>query len=132
MSKYKFSKKSKERLETCHPDLQKVLNIAIQYHDFTILEGHRDKETQDKYYAEGKSKLKFPEGKHNSLPSKAVDLSPYPIDWENSSRFHSLANRIIGIGLALGIKLRYGGDWDNDLDIKDNGFDDLVHIELID
>ena len=28
-------------------------------------------------------------------------------------------------------KIRWGGDWDSDGEIKDNNFDDLVHIEII-
>lgn len=126
----KFSSRSKAKLDTCDPKLQKVLNIAIKYYDFTVLEGHRDQKTQDMYYEQGKSKLKFPHGKHNSIPSKAVDIAPFPIDWKDHDRFRALANRIIGIGLALGIKLRWGGDWDGDLSFKDQSFHDLPHLEL--
>jgi len=128
----KFSKRSEERLSTCHKKLQKVLNFAIKYYDFTVLEGHRNKEDQDEYYRLGKSKLQYPDGKHNSLPSKAVDLAPWPIDWEDHERFSMLANRIIGMGLAMGIKIRWGGDWNNNLSSKDQKFFDLVHLELVD
>ena len=51
-----FSNKSKMMLEECHPDLQKVLNEAIKYIDFTIVEGARTEEQQLKYYMTGKSK----------------------------------------------------------------------------
>ena len=82
------------------------------------------------YYDQGKSKLKFPSGKHNSLPSTAVDIAPYPIVWSDHDKFRALANRVIGIGLALGIKLRWGGDWDGDLSFKDQTFHDLPHLEI--
>jgi hypothetical protein len=29
------------------------------------------------------------------------------------------------------LKLRWGGDWDMDTEVKDNKFDDLVHFELV-
>ena len=31
----------------------------------------------------------------------------------------------------MNIKLRWGGDWDRDTQVKDNSFDDLLHFELI-
>jgi hypothetical protein len=37
-----------------------------------------------------------------------------------------------GIAHEMGVKIRWGGDWDSDGEIKDNSFDDLVHVELID
>jgi len=30
----------------------------------------------------------------------------------------------------MGLKIRWGGDWDMDTQTKDNKFDDLVHFEL--
>lgn len=125
-----FGKRSKEKLATLHPDLQKILNIAIKYVDFTILEGHREKEIQDMYYEQGKSKVQFPNSKHNSSPSEAVDVAPYPIDWEDHDRFRALAFFIKGIGASNGITLRLGADWDGDFTAKDQTFHDLPHIEL--
>ena len=84
------------------------------------------------YYEQGKSRLKFPNGKHNSLPSKAVDVAPYPIDWENTERFRAVAFFIKGIAVNMGINLRLGADWDGDFNSKDQSFHDLPHIELED
>jgi hypothetical protein len=127
-----FGKRYKKHLATLHLDLQKVLNEAIKHWDFSILEGHRNKIKQNELYEKGKSKLQWPNSKHNSSPSKAADIAPYPINWEDHYRFHALLNRIIGIGAAFGINLRYGGDWDNDLKNTDQEFNDLVHLEIID
>jgi hypothetical protein len=30
----------------------------------------------------------------------------------------------------MGINLRWGGDWDQDWEVKDNKFDDFPHFEL--
>ena len=79
----RFGNKSKERLATCHPDLQRVFNEVINYVDCSILEGYRNAYWQDKYYAEGKTKLKYPDGRHNANPSNAVDVTPYPVDWDD-------------------------------------------------
>lgn len=129
---YKFGKISKERLKTCDDRLQLVCNEVIKVYDFSILEGIRNKETQDKFYIEGKSKVKYPNSKHNYKPSKAVDIAPYPIDWEDRERFFILAGIMFGIASQLGIRLRWGGAWKGLEGLKNNSFDDLVHFEIID
>lgn len=127
---YKFGKTSKKNLDTLCLPLQHILNMAIRTYDFSILEGHRDKEKQDRYFKEGKSKLKFPDSKHNSLPSHAVDIAPYPIDWNDRERFVYLAGIIKGIGHALGYNIRWGGDFNMNNDLKDQSFNDLPHFEI--
>ena len=71
-----FGKRSKQRLATCDERLQKVFNEVIKHIDCSVLEGHRGQERQDKLYEEGKTKLKFPNGRHNMAPSNAVDFTP--------------------------------------------------------
>jgi peptidoglycan L-alanyl-D-glutamate endopeptidase CwlK len=127
---YKFSENSEAKLQTCHADLQKILRQVIKLTDFIVLEGTRGEEAQNLAYAAGKSRLKFPQSKHNRSPSMAVDIAPYPIDWNNSARFAYLAGMIIATASALNIKLRWGGDWDKDGEIANNNFNDLAHFEL--
>ena len=76
----KFGKTSRKRLATCDERLQKVFNEVIKHVDCSILEGHRSGERQNKLYDEGKTKVKFPKGRHNNNPSLAVDVARYPID----------------------------------------------------
>ena len=82
--------------------------------------------------AQGKSKTKF--GKH--VAGEAVDIAPYPIDWNARDDFHYLGGFVLGIAASKGINIRWGGDWsDSSLSqgrrtTKDNNFDDLVHFEL--
>ena len=85
---------------------------------------------QDEAYNKGNSKVKFPNGKHNKSPSVAVDVAPYPINWRDRDRFHYFAGYVLGIASQMGIKIRWGGDWDMDTQTKDNNFDDLVHFEI--
>ena len=126
----KFGKKSQERLDTCHSDLIRLFTLVVRYFDCTILEGHRGKEKQNRYYKEGKSKIQWPDGKHNNYPSEAVDVAPYPIDWEDRDRFHYFGGFVMGLAKSMDISLRWGGDWDMDTQVKDNKFDDLPHFEL--
>ena len=69
--------KSLSRLGTCDPRLQRVFPEVVRYFDCTILEGHRNQERQDRMVEEGKSKVRWPNGKHNTVPSMAVDVTPY-------------------------------------------------------
>jgi peptidoglycan L-alanyl-D-glutamate endopeptidase CwlK len=126
----KFGKKSISRLETCHEDLQQVFYQVIKHFDCTVLEGHRGEKLQNKYFDEGKSKVKFPKGKHNASPSNAVDIVPWPVDWDDTDRMYYFAGFVKGIAAMLDIPLRWGGDWNDNTEVKDTGFKDLPHFEL--
>ena len=125
-----FGEKSKERLNTCDRKLQKVFNEVIKHVDCSVLEGHREKDRQNKLYEEEKTKVKYPDGRHNRQPSSAVDVTPYPVDWEDRERQTLFAGFVIGVASQMGIKLRWGGDWDQDFQVVDNRFDDFPHFEL--
>lgn len=127
-----FSSRSLQRLEECDERLQEICHEVIKFFDFTVLEGHRNKETQDRMVIEGKSKLYWPKSKHNSLPSKAVDIAPYPIVWSDTGRFKLLAGMMFGVAEMKNIKLRWGGDWNGNWSFKDQTFHDLPHYEVID
>ena len=75
----RFGKRSKKRLKGVDPKLVNVLNELIKIMDVTIIEGLRSKERQEQLLAQGKTKVKY--SKH--MEGKAVDLAPYPIDWED-------------------------------------------------
>jgi len=126
----RFSSCSKRRLDTCDSKLEKLFKEVVKYFDCTILEGHRGKEAQNKAYNDGKSKVQYPNGKHNKRPSVAVDVAPYPIDWSDRDRFHYFGGFVLGVAKKMGMNIRWGGDWDMDTKTKDNKFDDLVHFEI--
>lgn len=127
----KFGPRSLERLATCHPDLQRVMREAIiDGPDFTILCGHRGEAEQNDAVAKGLSKAPWPTSKHNSLPSRAVDIAPYPIDWNDRARFKHLAEHVFSVAAGLGIRLRWGGDFNMDGDKTTNDAWDLPHFEL--
>ena len=126
----KFGKSSRERLATCEDELQKVFNEVIKYVDCSVLEGHRGQERQNKLLLESKTKVQYPLGRHNAVPSRAVDVVPYPVDWNDRERFHLFAGFVLGIARSMGIKLRWGGDWNMNFEVDDNKFDDFPHFEL--
>ena len=126
----KFGRKSKENLNTCDSRLQKIFNEVIKHVDCSVLEGHRSKDRQNKLYEEEKTKVRYPDGRHNRQPSSAVDVTPYPVDWKDRERQTLFAGYVIGVASQMGITLRWGGDWDQDFQVVDNRFDDFPHFEL--
>ena len=125
-----FGKSSKKRLSTCDSKLQEIFNEVIKHVDCSVLEGHREKDRQNKLFEEGKTKVKYPDGRHNRQPSSAVDVTPYPVDWKDRERQTLFAGFVIGVASQMGINLRWGGDWDQDFQVVDNRFDDFPHFEL--
>ena len=111
-----FGERSLACLETVDERISKVLEEAIKHYDFAILEGHRGEEKQQEYFESGASKLQFPKSKHNSFPSLAVDIVPYPIDWDNLQRFKDLSFYIKHSCETVGVdNLHWGYDlwqWD--------------------
>lgn len=118
----KFGKTSIARLNTCHPDLQRLFNEVIKEVDCTILCGHRTEEEQTKAFESGNSQVKWPNSKHNSAPSLAVDVAPYPIEWNNIAVFKALAGIVKKKATELGIAIEWGGDWKT--------FKDYPHYQL--
>ena len=122
-----FSNRSLARLGTCHPDLIWLFDEIIKEYDCTIIEGHRSRATQAEYFRTGRSKVEI--GKHNHVPSLAIDVAPYPIDWKDLKRFYHFAGYVQAWADGLDMDIRWGGDWDGDNNF-DQDFNDLVHYEI--
>jgi len=143
------SQGSLDNLNTCEYDLKRLFTAVVEDYDNTIMEGHRPEERQNALFDSDppRTKVRFPDGKHNSLPSKAVDSAPYikgrGIPWPDKknkpetyykdlAQFYHYAGYVQGRAKEMGIGIRWGGDWDKDWDLNDQTFDDLVHFELTD
>lgn len=130
----RYSRTSRERLATCHPDLQRLFNEVIKVTDCSILEGHRTKEAQQTAFADGASECRWPRSMHNKIPSKAVDVMPYYPDsphirWnmaddDTARDLFRFAGIVQGMAHVLGIRVRWGGDFKT--------FFDGPHWELTD
>lgn len=112
-----LGKQSLDRLATCDDDLQELVHDVANrisagelapagIHDITVLCGFRDKAAQQKAFADGASKLQWPNSKHNRQPAQAVDIAPYPIDWKDVAAFDVLRGFVLARAAVLGIKLR--------------------------
>lgn len=136
MPKFFYGKTSKSKLNTVCTDLCAIMYDALDtgIMDISIIEGHRDKAEQNGYFDTGKSKVRYPDGKHNKAPSEAVDAAPYingKVSW-NKLHCCVLAGVILTCAVKLGIKIRWGGNWDMDAEpITDQDFQDLVHYEVV-
>ena len=143
----KFSEKSLKVRGELHPDLQKIFDEVIKTFDCSLVCGYRSEKDQNDAFANGFSKLRFPNGPHNKFPSIAVDAYPYPIKDLNAKsqrerelykqRMCYFAGWVMAIAAQLieqrriSHQLRWGSDWDGDTELKDHDFLDYSHFELI-
>lgn len=124
----KFSDRSIKELSTAHPDLQRLFNKVIEGYDCTVIQGQRSQEEHERNLEAGTSKTQ--NSKHVMSPAMAVDVAPYPVDWKNTKKFYHFAGYVQRVAEELGLKIRWGGDWDSDGDLNDQNFNDLPHFEL--
>lgn len=130
-----FSTPSVTKLKTCDIRLQNLMNEVIKHIDIGITCGYRNQVEQEEAFNTGKSKVHYPNGKHNSFPSAAVDFVPYvngQAVWGNKDVIIATAFFIKGVAAFMGIKIRLGCDWNGNFDYKDENFLDAFHIELAD
>ena len=114
-----FSNQSTQLLGTCHPDLIRLFTEVINHWDCKVTDGHRGKAAQNSAYKDGRSELEYPNSGHNKKPSLAIDVVPYPVDWNDRERFLLFRGRVYGVAEMMGIKLKKTISWD------------LPHYELI-
>lgn len=123
-----LSQRSQQRLEGVHPELARVVRVAIGLTkvDFTVVEGLRTLEKQREYFLAGKSKTM----KSRHLTGHAVDLMPYGDfdgdgDMEGSwelEHFYPLNDAMQAAAAILNVKIIWGGSWAR--------FVDAPHFEL--
>ena len=147
---YRLSDRSLERLSTCHIDLELIMKFSLEYSmvDFGIAEGHRTVERQQELFntilpngnrltkIDGVTRM----GKHNYTPSMAVDTFAW-VNGASSYNYETLCYiagvitataKILHTQKVIDHLIRWGGNWDGDGEIiTDQGFQDLVHFELI-
>jgi len=145
----KFGSTSNARLDTCHDNLQLLFREVVKHFDCHVVYGHRTREVQAALYAQGRTKpgkivthcdgvqkLSKHQGVDGEAPSMAVDVVPWyseapHIRWGEEERMVYFAGFVKGIAQKMGIRVRWGGDWDGDTDTADERFRDLPHFELV-
>ena len=132
---YALGTKSRERLVGVHQDLVRVVERAIEIttQDFMVLEGVRSQERQDELYAQGRTKpgpivtwVKV--GTHTN--GTAVDLVPFPVDWNDLSKFDAISKAMFQAAKEQGVRIRWGADWNQNGTARERGESDSPHFEL--
>lgn len=119
---------SLERLKLCHKDLIKLAMAVDAVYPIQVICGPRNEADQNKAFDENKTKLKFPESKHNKTPSMAIDCVPDPdqnpktISWADLKEFEIMCLTFESYAEQFEINIRLGRDF---------SFKDFPHIELI-
>jgi len=117
---YKLGTRSLQNLSGVHPDLVAVVKLAISIteQDFTVIEGIRNINRQRELYKAGKSTTM--NSRH--ITGHAVDMVPWPVDWNDLERFEVVAEAMKTAAEELDIPIVWGGDW--------KSFYDAPHFEL--
>lgn len=129
MANNTLGKRSLECLSTALPIWTEIVTELSDYMNVSVIQGFRGEAEQNAAVAAGNSKTPWPESAHNTQPSIAIDIMPYPIDWKDVKRISYMAGMIRMIGASKGYAIRWGGDWDCDGEVNDQTFHDLPHFE---
>jgi hypothetical protein len=128
----KFGSHSEAMLATADPQLVRLFREVIKHWDCKVTDGARTQEQQDYFLAVGASTTR--NSKHvvstTHPKSRALDVAAYPIDYADYKRQLAFAGFVLGVASQMGIKIRWGGDWNSNRDLSDQSFNDLVHFEL--
>lgn len=130
-----LGKTSLARLKGVDECLVKVVKRAIEISeiDFTVMEGVRTLDRQRELYAQGRTapgKIVTWTMKSKHIEGKAVDLVPYPLDWNDLDKFDKIKNAMFQAAKEIDVNLRWGADWDGDGNYREKGEYDSPHFEL--
>ncbi len=132
-----FGTRSQINLHSADPRLIALFREVVKTYDCAIICGTRGRAEQNRLFELGKTKVRYPNSKHNVTPSMAVDVCPYypnggKIRWNDIKGFAYFAGYVIKAAESMGYRVRWGGDWDMDFDTQDQTFHDLPHFEIVD
>lgn len=132
---FKLGKTSLARLQGVDETLVNVVKRAIEISevDFSVLEGVRTLERQRELYAQGRTapgKIVTWTMKSKHIDGKAVDLVPYPLDWNDLEKFNKIKDAMFQAARELDVNLRWGADWDGDGNYREKGEYDSPHFEI--
>lgn len=130
-----LGKTSLARLQGVDETLVNVVKRAIQISevDFSVLEGLRTLQRQRELYAQGRTapgKIVTWTMKSKHLEGKAVDLVPYPLDWNDLKKFDKISKAMFAAAKEQGVKLRWGADWNSNGKPREKGEYDSPHFEI--
>jgi peptidoglycan L-alanyl-D-glutamate endopeptidase CwlK len=106
---------------------------------FDVIEGVRTKERQAKLYAQGRTEagkiVTWTLNSNHFINPKtgfghAVDILP-KTGWNDLNGFDVVAHAMFQAAMELGIKIRWGADWDQDGNYRERGETDSPHFEEV-
>ena len=121
MIQHRFSKTSLQRMQKLHPDMRKVVKLALKYsrYDFGVAETLRTVERQKELVASGASQtMRSRHFANEDGYSEAVDLS-YVVNGKYSSNhkyYRKIAAAMFKAAFELGIPIEWGGHWESFVD----------------
>lgn len=146
------------KLAGVHPDLVKVVRRAAQITDtpFTVIEGVRSDATAYANWGKGRTVAQLKAAgvptryanpsaakvtwlsnplntKHRRQKdgySHAVDLFPAPYQWDDLKPFDAVASAMLKAAKELGIRVRWGADWNENGKPRERGESDSPHFEI--
>lgn len=132
---FKLSQKSLDKMKGVNPTLVAVVKRAIELSaiDFSVLEGFRTHERQEQLYAQGRTapgNIVTWTMKSKHLDGKAVDLVPYPLDWNDMKKFDQISKAMFAAADELGVSIRWGADWNQNGKPREKGETDSPHFEI--
>lgn len=122
-----FGQRSEDNLRGVNPQLVAVVRRALLLStvDFTVIEGLRTAERQRQLLAERKTKVSH--SKHQD--GLAVDLFPVGGTWQ-AAEFIPVHHAMQQASDELGVRIRWGGDFNGDGHDVGNDNWDCPHFEL--
>lgn len=132
---FKLGAKSMARLDGVDVRMVAVVKRAIQLSevDFSVLEGLRSKSRQAELYAQGRTapgKIVTWTMTSKHVVGTAVDLVPYPLDWNDLKKFDAIAKAMFAAAKELNVNIRWGADWNQNGKPREKGETDSPHFEL--
>jgi peptidoglycan L-alanyl-D-glutamate endopeptidase CwlK len=149
---------SAQKLDGVNPRLVAVVLLAAKYlpagFGLTIVEGVRERVRQMALYGQGRTAAECKaagvdpalarpglrkvtwtlNSRHYRHPvtntGSAVDLAPYPLDWDDASKFDTISRAMFRAAGELNEQIRWGADWDADGKPRERGESDSPHFEL--
>lgn len=132
-----FGPRSIHEISTIDPILQKILYVAITQSpiDFGLPDhgGRRDVETQYQLFMANRSKCDGVKIRSAHQDGTAFDIYAYVNGkgtWD-PRYMRILAGVILSTALSMGYVLKWGGDFDSDLNFDEGDSWDLGHFELL-
>lgn len=156
---FSLSAASETNLVKVHPKLADVVRLAIKISkvDFKVVEGVRSREQMMINYGKGRTAaqctakgvparyaqptrakvtwLNNPFASTHAIQADgfghAVDLLPAPYDWKEGPGWRQINDAMMEAARRLGVKIRWGRNWDGDDKYEEKGETDGPHFELV-